>query len=377
MGCPRRQPLPKDLGEKAMYSDGKRISKALYVCDLGTRTAQELNFVANICTSTKRDELRSLAERISLCNSKPNSFIQPNFQCRHTGETYTKIDRFWRCNSKLCQSCLTRQTRKNRKKLTDAISRTRLAKNERWSFVTFTIPKPDLTLVECRSIIDRAWCLFRKRSFCVALVRGGAKSEEFTISKSSFHYHLHCLFISKWFLWTELRRVWTDCVRQAFADHDRPFEVNTSSGLVVVNVKQVTNLTNVIREVCKYITKGDSWSKLQQADLIEIASIRRWSRMFELLGCLRDANDDEREASPPHVHKEHLSDGGFEPSPHYWRDVVNEIGFEAYQTRLRDEFEQAYYAKRREQIFWQGDPTIIQLSELDEETTAALTNQAV
>jgi hypothetical protein len=49
------------------------------------------------------------------------------------------------------------------------------------------------------------------------------------------------------------------------------------------------SIADAIKEVLKYVTKSDSWLKLPDAHLVEVASIRRWSRMFEVLGVCRPA----------------------------------------------------------------------------------------
>ena len=56
-------------------------------------------------------------------------------------------------------------------------------------------------------------------------------------------------------------------------------------------------LQNAVLEVCKYITKNDSWEKIPPTDLIEIASIKRFPRMFELFGCFRDHRKDQTNPS--------------------------------------------------------------------------------
>ena len=89
----------------------------------------------------------------------------------------------------------------------------------------------------------------------------------------------------------QFRKEWTDCVRIAFEEFNIPFEVKNKDGLLSVKIERVTaspnGLKGAVQEVCKYITKSDSWEKLPEKDLMEIASIERFPRMFELFGYFR------------------------------------------------------------------------------------------
>ncbi len=44
-----------------------------------------------------------------------------------------------------------------------------------------------------------------------------------------------------------------------------------------------------LNEVLKYTTKGSDWLKLPDSELVEVASVRRWARMFEVLGDCKDS----------------------------------------------------------------------------------------
>jgi hypothetical protein len=85
--------------------------------------------------------------------------------------------------------------------------------------------------------------------------------------------------------------VWTECIKTAFREFNLPCEFKTDDGLAMVKIKRLSSSVNglkgAIQEVCKYITKSDSWEKLPQKDLIEIASIKRFWRMFEIFGSFK------------------------------------------------------------------------------------------
>jgi hypothetical protein len=214
----------------------------------------------------------------------------------------------------------------NRNKLRHSIAAQPKLMGYRLRFITLTIPTPDLPLVETRAIVQTAWSKFRKRSLCVALIRGGAKSEEFTVTKNGFHYHLHLLVYAKWISQKELRKVWTSCVKSAYIDHERAFSTNTEKS---------------IRECAKYITKTANWSKLNRRDLIDIAMIPKWHRMFEMFGSFALRNTQERVVNKPFLDTEFLTDGVSPSRKQHWREYVQNADVEVYLLTLEEKVAQA------------------------------------
>lgn len=288
-----------------------------------------MNVAASKTFGLDRFELQALALRIGECNAKENGFVAVDAFNRDTGECFDAIGTLWNCGSKLCPSCLAKQATKSRKKLREAIERQKLRKGERYYFATFTIPNPQTSLLKTRSIVNRAWELFRKRSVCVELIRGGVKTEEFTLTPNGFHYHLHHIWLSKFVLYNEVRRVWTECVAKAFAEHGIAFQPMLKSNSVWVKIIPITPSEKSIHEVCKYITKSDSWSKMRWQDLADIGLIRRWFRMFEMHGSFAKRNERE-----PIVHTSNLSDGLAVANEDYWRDRILKIGLDNYRHEL-------------------------------------------
>ncbi len=162
---------------------------------------------------------------------------------------------------------------------------------EMYQFITLTIPNPNLSLIQTRMLIDRIWTLFRKREYFKSKVKGGSKSEEFTLTGNGYHYHYHLLCVTRFLNFTEFRREWSECIEIAFREFNLPCEFKTEDGLAMVKIKRLSSSVNglkgAIQEVCKYITKSDSWEKLPSKDLIEVASIKRFWRMFEIFGSFR------------------------------------------------------------------------------------------
>lgn len=294
----------------------------------------ELVIAARQSTGRIAQELTALAGRIHLCNHQSNIWLVEKGYQNTNGEFSPAIGRFWRCNSKLCSSCLARQAQLSRRKLRDAISRQQLKKHERYYFITFTIPNPSLSLTQTRHIVNRSWSLFRKRSLCVSLIRGGCKSEEFTLTANGFHYHLHCIVRSNYLDYNRLREEWTTCVEKVFHEQQLPFETKSADGNLWLVAKPIMPTERSIQEVCKYVTKGDSWRKMPREQLVQLAQVRRWNRMFELFGSFaaRDAVEDGE--VQPIVHTRPLTDDGFASAPRYWRDKLAYMDAEFYLIML-------------------------------------------
>jgi hypothetical protein len=183
---------------------------------------------------------------------------------------------------------------------------------------------PGVSLLRVREVFNRAWALFRKREWWkqTAGVRAGVKGEEFTLGddkrleregrewsadRDGYHFHIHVMVCSKWVEWQRLGEEWTACIKRAAREQGVELSFNTAHGRAVVDVRLVLNkktnargtisTDNAIEEVSKYITKSDSWLKVSDAQLVEVASLPRW-RAVELLGdCREPRTQDEREAA--------------------------------------------------------------------------------
>src|SRR5262249_51997846 len=106
---------------------------------------------------------------------------------------------------------------------------------------------------------------------------------------------------------------WTECMLYAWNKLGVAAPLITRDGKMIVDIRLVTSkrkpgnsksvdMDYAIREVCKYITKSGSWSGVPGRELLEMAEVRRWPRMVELLGDARQpgrsrARSDARDTS--------------------------------------------------------------------------------
>jgi plasmid rolling circle replication initiator protein Rep len=228
--------------------------------------------------------IQGLAYRIGRCAGTDNIWIAKDLHSADTGELYNGHGRLWRCHSKLCSDCVKHHARKNRKKLQLALANQKLWTNEDYYFLTLTQVNKDLSLMASRSIINHAWSLFRKRRYIRRIFSGYCKTEEFTVTQKGIHYHLHVLARSKFIKYQLVRRLWTESVQAAEAAAGTPTTIANADGMLSVVIKKVYDTDRATKELCKYITKSCTWNQIPESDLLDIAKIERFPRMFELGG---------------------------------------------------------------------------------------------
>jgi hypothetical protein len=337
----------------------------------------------------KDEEVWALGNRIRVCSERENHWIGDELHNTETGELYAGNGNLWSCGSKLCPSCVAKASNRSRNELKLSLKNQKLLTGEMYQFITLTIPNPNLSLIQTRTLIDRIWTLFRKRDYFKQKIRGGSKSEEFTLTENGYHYHYHLLCVTRFLNFTEFRREWSECIEIAFREFNLPCEFKTDDGLAMVKIKRLSSSVNglkgAIQEVCKYVTKSDSWEKLPQKDLIEIASIKRFWRMFEIFGSFRAQRNANVVLESPNVFITYLltklvvevlkyiqtgepitildtkqiSDGEcsseFQDLPEKvpkrqkevsWRKYILENGLESYFEKLAEQVEKTRYARK-------------------------------
>lgn len=268
------------------------------------------------------DILELIAYRIDLCNHPDNHWFATY---NSTTNPITVHGQHWRCHSKMCSHCNAYHGRRNRRRLTAAILQQEPKPNETYRFVTLTIVNPGLPTMQTRELVNRAWVLFRKTDFWRSLLVGGCKSEEFTLTSTGIHYHLHLLILSPWFNYKELRTQWTLAYQKACQELlEVTPAINTTDGLLLCVVRFVPDLNRCLFEMTKYLTKGESFENMPPEELDDIATVPRFNRMFEMLGTFREVGTI--------VHNRPVSDGyeslTQEHEATQWRDMVKIHGLE-------------------------------------------------
>jgi hypothetical protein len=312
----------------------------------------------------------ALAERMRQCSLKSNHYLADDLYDEN-GDCFNGFGNLWGCASKLCHSCMTKAASRNRKLAREVLDNTKLIRREyfcyvkrksvieqeKLRFVTLTMPKANLSCIQTLGLLKRAWELFRKLDFTKNYFDGFVKSTEFTVrADKTYHAHLHLLAVSFFIPEKLIKNFWLNCVRTAFTESGLKFK---ASG-VVVNLKMADE--NSVNEVCKYLTKSESWSEIPKAHLLEIANVRRFPRMFELTGRLkkvarriREQKEFEKQArveienaantGADYLDKNGVTDGNnsrvSDGRRENWRDLVKKNGFCWYVKELETQVTEA------------------------------------
>jgi hypothetical protein len=290
--------------------------------------------IAALCRSSDNPLMMAQAARIEKCNADNNLFVGEDF---HTadGELFEGRGSLWACNSRLCPNCVGKLSKQNRRIIRYVMENQKLLVGEDWYFTTFTMPNlnlKDLELPMIAQIMQTAWKRFstletrnnKKKSWFQKTIRGGFKNAEFTYTENdNYHYHLHTLLVAKNAIqgnkFLKIREHWTKALQFAFEKFGIAWECKTGNknfipalmsfmwakpkmslflnaqnttkffGLADVKVQKVDwmNREKTINELCKYVTKSDSWSKIPTEQLAQIVAVPRFWRMFESFGVCR------------------------------------------------------------------------------------------
>jgi Replication protein len=230
------------------------------------------------------------------------------------GESFEGFGVLYGCNVRLCPYCMNMRRRVSRARARDGMKQVRLANGEKWFLVTLTmptLPANQASLFETMRVVYEAWGAFTKRGTWDSLARASIKGVEFTLgqrhqdegrdwtpARDGYHVHIHLLAVARWIDVATLRREWSRCIKQTWEAHGIAQGINTKDGLAVCHARIVTNrkirksgsvisYEGALSEISKYITKAESFLTIPEEQLIDVACVRRWPRMFELLGACR------------------------------------------------------------------------------------------
>jgi hypothetical protein len=215
------------------------------------------------------------------------------------------------CHSRLCPSCSALRKRRIRAGVREGIERGDGAARagDRWRFITLTTPTfAGVELQIVRSVVNRAWRLFMKRTWYESIARAGVKGEEYTLGDErriasegrawslgtdGYHFHIHLLLLCGFVDWKRLGEEWTESLTEACRAVELQCDIRTAHGRAVVDVRQVVDkkkrgrfitTEGAINEVCKYLTKHKTFLQMPDAELLKLIEMKRWSRSVELLG---------------------------------------------------------------------------------------------
>jgi hypothetical protein len=340
------------------------------------------------------------AYRIGKCAESRNIFIADNLQNKD-GKFFKGTGNRFACGERLCTSCAAKLARKSRAKGRRAVTKIdrifdKRAKAElglRWRSVLLTQPlRKGSDPIAATERIQRAFGLLIERVFWKTRVKGGIKGVEFTVrvtgdELNGFHVHIHLLLLSKFIAVDAdkakqferhlkkfnlsdktLQGEWRYCLNKAGASDDS----RLSYKRLVVSVMDTKNHSEQIRgdktnesaimETAAYMCKFESWKEISDKDLLRIAEIERWGRMFEVLGAGRESYDESKEtgdeggANASLVPNPNLKSGNKDSSNKTldsdknftWRTRFKSMTFEAWKQWQALEIEKQQAFRRRQ-----------------------------
>jgi hypothetical protein len=338
------------------------------------RFKQELsNGIVERLRQSENKTALACAMRLERCASPQNVFVADDFHTKD-GEAYSANGNLWSCSSLLCQNCIGKLARRNRNTIRHVVKNEKLFVGENWYFITPTMPNFLLkgqSLDFVTLVFQKAFEIFThrnndpsKRTQYQKLIRGMFKNAEFTYTENKvFHFHAHLLAIAKSKIQRDnfslIRTLWTNALEKAFEFYGISFELNTSDNLVVVNVQKVDfrNREKTIQELCKYVTKSDSWANIPLEEIEKIIERPRRVRMFEALGACRESakkmRDDLTKARANITDETYLDTKDVIPRKPKerrasWRVRIREMTLDEYKKELDREILEVQEYRRRQ-----------------------------
>lgn len=259
----------------------------------------------------------AVAHRLRRCADELNLWTAQDLNRSDDAELFEGLGALWSCGSRLCASCCARLSSESRRKARAGVERLEMLFDKktcfldglRWRSLVLTMPLmvgADVEVAIAR--INDAFRRLTNRQFWKSRVRGGIKGVEFTVRPEGYHAHIHLLVLSEFLpinakhesrsasgnLQAEMRH----CLRAAGA------EVDGELALSIYDVRrqyerktgESVTLEKAVQETTKYLTKSESWDKIPDSQLVKVAEVERWPRMFELLGKARLVQTDEHQA---------------------------------------------------------------------------------
>jgi hypothetical protein len=267
---------------------------------------RETRRIINNLQDSDAPEAVYLSEVLSQTVADQNLFVGLGMTNAATGEKFDGFDALAMSASRLSPLYVRQQSRRARKRAIGYLSRVQPAQGERWMMLTLTMPRlRGFDFIETKAVFDDALRRFRQSLIFKNNVRGGIKSEEFTLGKEfederrewsqddGFHIHAHFVLCSRWLSWLETGETWKKCLQSSADRFGIQIHFKTAHGRPVVHLRHVTakgkgkdsiTFADAVTEATKYVTKGSNFEKLPASELLKIESALRGRRLLESLG---------------------------------------------------------------------------------------------
>jgi diadenosine tetraphosphate (Ap4A) HIT family hydrolase len=264
-----------------------------------------------------------LSEKLLLCHSK--------FAFLTCGKHIHKVIPNYVCQFKLCPDCARRKSRKRLNKYLPAMSA--FVKTHRVTPVHLVLTQTHKKETRKQSIdrLKSAFIKLTRREFWKENFKGGTWSIEFTKDAEGLHHtHLHVIgFRTRFFDIKYLRSEW--------------FSVTGDS--YVLRLDRITDLSEGLQEVFKYVTKGMETDDFTAEDLRDFLKLGK-THLFGSFGEFRPfkksyvASDDDKASLPDYSRYGSLVEGCACPSDNCDRPLFDKrasaTGFIKYLKKIED-----------------------------------------
>jgi hypothetical protein len=245
------------------------------------------------------------------------------------GGTYAAGANLWQSSLRLDPNWMEAMRRRSRGRARQAMERMmeglssqeKLARKKGWrhrlglKLVTLTMPHhPGTDSLSEVQRLNRALELLKKRKVWSRRVVGGIKGVEDALDADGPHVHAHLLVLSTFMDKVTLAEEWRECVDQATRTaygfglaEDTPAFIDIRTVEEKGGRRGEVSWEDALNETTKYVTKPADFLKekdgrrIPREVLLELCEVRRWPRMFELMGRCRNASQvptiKEREAA--------------------------------------------------------------------------------
>lgn len=308
-------------------------------------------------------------------SAQPDNIFMAEDLSGSDGELFDGYGSLTFSTTRLDPEYLAWSARRTRKRAVEYLNRCKPQAGEHLQLLTVTMPKSGADYALTMTLLRAALVLLKKRKWFKENVRGAVIGNEFTRGQAGEHWHTHAHLLcwAKRISWEELGSQWTSCLASAARrlGVSAAFEPTTVHGKAIVDIERVTNkgigrksvtMDEAVRRVCGYIVKGSDFSKVPQAQKLDVMRVLDNCRLFETFGECNFRKGRGTKKTVCYVLNKNTNDGA---DPKSRRASLRDIGTEMIQQGKRPEWLQLLGAKMQKQRAWR----MVQLAQTNPHAT--------
>lgn len=299
--------------KKLSYTPSEKATRRMTT---GSRLARIYGESADIHADCKA---QAKADMLRLSYQPDNIYTATDLLNRQTGELFDGYGTLVELvASRVSPSYLATSARRERKEIVTKVNAVKLRTDQRWRFLTLTMPYLRADVATVLEIQTTALTNFKKNiAVWKRHVQGAFFAEEMVIGDATtmihthYHVHVHILMLGQEIKHWRIADLWTRCVENACrARGVECLMTNLVSNRFIVHVRDVATyakengmtMEKAIDELCKYTTKGSEFEKVPRREIIEIEEALANRKMIKSFGIFNEhkgkKKDTETTAAP-------------------------------------------------------------------------------